>query len=141
MIDPGIVESCIQRYKELGVDYLSNVLERGFPIGMDTQVFATAILDDVARRTADPVDHEHVSLFIYRHPELYSLANVAAPPHQFDPELRLTLDTEQDFQLIDRIFGTLYAANPRFTLDDILMVLQANPQWRQINGQVVHRYV
>ena len=141
LIDPGIVETCIQRYGELGVDYLSNVLERGFPIGMDTQVFAIKILADVAKRTADPVDHEHVSLFIYRHPELYALANVAALPHQTDPELRLTLDTPQDLALIERIFGALYPGNPKFTLDDILALLRDNPSWRHINSQVAHRYV
>ena len=141
LIDPGIVETCIQRYGELGVDYLSNVLERGFPIGMDTQVFATTVLADAARRTSDPVDHEHVSLFIYRHPELYRLANVAAPPHQVDPQLRLTLDTPQDFQLIDKIFSALYPGNRRFNLDDILALLAANPEWRQINTHVEHRYV
>ena len=141
LIDPATVENCIQRYRELGVDYLSNVLERSFPIGMDTQVFATSVLADVARRTADPVDREHVSLYIYRHPELYRLANVAAPPHQFDPELRLTLDTPQDLQVIERIFDALYPANPRFGLDDILAVLKANPPWRDINNHVAHRYV
>ncbi|MBI3444292.1 MAG: glycosyltransferase family protein, partial [Magnetospirillum sp.] len=87
LIDPSIVEQCIQEYRASGVDYLSNVLERTFPIGMDTQVFATGILDDVARRTSDPTDHEHVSLYIYRHPELYSLRNVAAPPDLHDPDL------------------------------------------------------
>ena len=141
LIDPDIVETCIRRYLELGVDYLSNVLERGFPIGMDTQVFATAVLRDAAGRTSDPTDHEHVSLFIYRHPELYTLANVAAPPHHFDPELRLTLDTRQDFELIDRIFGALYADNPGFGLDAILAAIKANPQWRTLNAQVEHRYV
>ena len=141
LIDPGIVQACVTRYRQLGVDYLSNVLERGFPIGMDTQVFATRILADVAARTQDPVDHEHVSLYIYRHPELYTLANVAALPHQCDPELRLTLDTAQDLELITKIFDALYPTNPRFNLDDILAVLKANPHWRDINGHVAHRYV
>ncbi len=141
LIDPAIVETCISRYFETGVDYLSNVMERGFPIGMDTQVFATAILADAASRTVDPVDHEHVSLFIYRHPELYRLANVAALPHQRDPELRLTLDTAQDFQLIDKIFAALRQGNPRFSLDDILSLLTANADWRKINDHVAHRYV
>ena len=141
LIDPVVVEGCVTRYRQLGVDYLSNVLERGFPIGMDTQVFATRILADVAARTQDPTDHEHVSLYIYRHPELYSLANVAAQPHQFDPELRLTLDTAQDLELITKIFDALYPANPRFDLDDILALLRANPAWRAINAQVAHRYV
>ncbi|BAE52610.1 cytidylyltransferase domain-containing protein [Paramagnetospirillum magneticum] len=141
LIDPAIVETCVQAYRAAGVDYLSNVQERSFPIGMDTQVFATAILDDVARRTDDPTDHEHVSLYIYRHPELYSLKNVAAPPELRDPELRLTLDTPQDYQLIDQVFAALLPQGPGFALGDILALLQARPELRKINDHVAHRWV
>jgi spore coat polysaccharide biosynthesis protein SpsF len=141
LIDPVIVEHCIQAYRAAGVDYLSNVLERTFPIGMDTQVFATSILDDVARRTLDPTDHEHVSLYIYRHPELYSLKNLAAPPELRDPDLRLTLDTPQDYQLIDQVFAALLPQGPGFPLGDILALLQARPDLRRINDHVAHRWV
>lgn len=142
LIDPAIVESCIQAYRAAGVDYLSNVLERSFPIGMDTQVFRRDILDDVARRTDDPVDHEHVSLYIYRHPELYSLSNVAAPPELTDPELRLTLDTLEDYKLITAVFDALLPTKgPGFTLGDVLDLLRAEPQLRRLNDHVAHRRV
>ncbi|KIL97192.1 Spore coat polysaccharide biosynthesis protein F [Paramagnetospirillum magnetotacticum MS-1] len=141
LIDPKIVEHCIRTYREAQADYLSNVLERSFPIGMDTQVFATKILDDAARRTDDPTDHEHVSLYIYRHPELYSLKNVAAPPELHDPDLRLTLDTPQDYQLIDQVFAALLPQGADFSLGDILALLKARPQLRKINDHVAHRWV
>jgi spore coat polysaccharide biosynthesis protein SpsF len=141
LIDPAIVEQCIVAYKTAGVDYLSNVLERTYPIGMDTQVFATRILDDVARRTDDTADHEHVSLYIYRHPELYSLQNVAAPAALLDPDLRLTLDTPQDYELIGKVFEALLPRGPSFTLADILALLKAEPSLRKINDHVAHRWV
>ncbi|ARJ67027.1 spore coat biosynthesis protein F [Magnetospirillum sp. ME-1] len=142
LIDPVIVEQCVQAYKAAGVDYLSNILERTYPIGMDTQVFATRILADVAKRTTDPSDHEHVSLYIYRHPELYSLKNVPAPPEHFDPELRLTLDTKQDYELIDTVFSALLPAKgPGFTLGNVLTLLKTHPYLRKINDHVAHRWV
>lgn len=142
LIDPAIVERCIQAYRAAGVDYLSNVMERTYPIGMDTQVFATSVLDDVARRTSDPTDHEHVSLYIYRHPEIYSLRNVAAPPEHHDPDLRLTLDTRQDYQLIDAVFAALLPSRgPGFTLGDVLDLLRTRPELREINNHVAHRWV
>ncbi|WP_096702429.1 glycosyltransferase family protein [Magnetospirillum sp. 15-1] len=141
LIDPVIVEQCVQAYRAAGVDYLSNVMERTYPIGMDTQVFATRILDDVARRTSDPTDHEHVSLYIYRHPDLYSLKNVAAPPELYDPELRLTLDTPQDYQMIDQVFAALLPGGAGFSLADILALLKARPELRKINDHVAHRWV
>lgn len=141
LIDPVIVEDCIQAYKRAGVDYLSNVLKRTYPIGMDTQVFATDILADVAKRTDDPDDHEHVSLFIYRHPDLYSLENVAAPDHHTAPDLALTLDTAEDFELIKSIFEGLYPDNPTFDLDDILTLLAQRPELQTKNAHVKRKTV
>ena len=141
LIDPEAVDACIRTYLESGVDYVSNVLERSYPIGMDTQVFATRVLQDVDGRTLDPFDREHGAVFIYRNPDLYSVKNVPAPPDLVDPELRLTLDTPEDYALITAVFDELYAADPAFTLADILALLKRRPELRALNDHVRHRYV
>ncbi len=141
LIDPAIVSKVIQAYRIRGVEYVSNTLTRSYPDGMDTQVFATAILADVARRTSDSVDHEHVSLYIYRHPEIYSLANVHAPPRETKPDLRLTLDTAEDLAVIRAIFAALRPHGPQFTLADMLDFLEGNPAIAAINSEVVGRVV
>lgn len=136
LIDSDIVERTIQTYRDSGADYVSNFLHRDYPIGMETQVFATDILADVARRTDDPSDHEHVSLYIYNHPELYTLQDVVAPPELTDPDLRLTLDTIEDFHLLDRVFQALYPTKPNFGLADILELLRNRPELRTLNAHV-----
>lgn len=141
LIDPEIVELCVQNYRMKNVDYVSNILERTFPIGMDTQVFSTHVLADVAQKTDDVEDHEHVSLFIYKHPEIYSLGNVVAPENQEDPSLRLTLDTSEDCEVLRQIFDALYPHKPYFSLDDILAYLRAHPELRKVNQHVQHRSV
>lgn len=140
LIDPELVEACIQGYLAAGVDYVSNVLERTYPRGMDTQVFATDVLADVAARTDDPEDHEHVSLFIYRNPELYSLKNMPGGPELSDPELGLTLDTPEDFELIKRIFEVLYPVDPDFRLADILALLKRDPELARINRHIERKH-
>ena len=140
LIDPVVVEDCIRGYQVSGVDYVSNVLERTYPRGMDTQVFATEVLADVADRTVDPEDHEHVSIFIYSHPEIYSLKNMPGPPELTNPGLGLTLDTPEDLELIRRIFETLYPDNPNFTLADILAVLRDNPTLTELNAHVRRKH-
>jgi len=141
LIDPSLIDDCIAAYRRSGVDYCSNILTRAYPIGMDTQVFSTAVLADVAQRTDDPDDHEHVSLFIYRHPEIYSLNNVPAPDDMTWPDLRLTLDTPEDFELILAVFDNFYETNPAFGLSDILAYLKSNPGLVALNENIAHRYV
>jgi spore coat polysaccharide biosynthesis protein SpsF len=136
LIDPTAVEDCIRVYRAAKVDYVSNVLERSYPVGMDTQVFATSILADVARRTDDPADREHVSLYIYRHPEIYSLRNVPAPPALARPDLALTLDTPEDYRLIGAVFEALYPKNPAFALADVLAFLDRRPEIAAMNAHV-----
>ena len=141
LIDPDIVEQTIQHYRQTGVDYVYNGLTRTYPYGMDTQVFATDILADVATRTDDPTDHEHVSLYIYHHPEIYSLSNLAAPAALTAPDLRLTLDTTEDLAVIRAIFEALYPTNPHFSLEDMINFLSRNPEIVKINEMVVQRSV
>jgi len=141
LIDPGSVERCIQAWLAGGHDYVANVLKRTYPIGMDTQVFATDILADAFSRTDDVEEHEHVSLFIYRHPELYRLLNLEAEGRHLRPELRLTLDEPKDYELITWIFDRLYPANPAFGLDDMVALLDAHPEMAALNRDIRHRHV
>ncbi len=141
LIDPAIVNHVISEYRRLGVDYVSNVLERSFPIGMDTQVFSAKTLADAASRTSDPADREHVSLFIYRHPEIYSLANVKAAQSETRPDLRLTLDTPEDLQVIRQIFGALLPSGNSFPLKAMIDFLDLHPEVAALNAQVRHRHV
>lgn len=136
LIDPVESDKVVQRFQQGDVEYASNVLHRSYPRGMDTQVFATASLADVAQRTQHPTDHEHPTYYIYQHPELYRLANVSAPASLTDPELRLTVDTPEDLQLIQAILTALWPKNPRFLLADILAWLAAHPEIAALNRHV-----
>lgn len=139
--DPAIISRVIRRYRESGADYVSNILKRSYPIGMDVQVFATAVLADAAQRTADPIDHEHVSLFIYRHPELYSLGNVEAPESEARPNLRLTLDTPEDLALLRLVHDALQKGGAGYSLSRMLEFLDAHEEVGRINANVAHRWV
>lgn len=141
LIDPMIVSRVIEGYLALRPDYCANTLARTWPLGMDTQVFATGVLADVERRTQDPIDREHVSLYIYRHPELYSLHNVEAPPEEFRPEMRLTLDTAEDLSVIRAVFAALRPADVAFPVRRMIEWLDGHPEIATLNAAVEHRYV
>lgn len=141
LIDPRLIEIALARFKQGDVDYVSNVTERTFPLGMDTQVFSTATLEDAYSQTSDPLDREHVSLFIYRNPTRYRLASILSPPHQRRPELRVTLDTIEDYQLISRCAQACLNVGANFSLNDVIEFCDANPDLAKVNERVQHKWV
>jgi spore coat polysaccharide biosynthesis protein SpsF len=141
LTDPAIIEEVICAFHKANVDYAANDLVRSWPIGMDVEVFTTATLADAESRTNDPEEREHVSPFIYRHPELYSQINVTAPANETRPELRLTLDTPEDLEVMRAVFAALGANPPAFTCQDVIEFLDANPDVSKRNACVPHRYV
>jgi len=140
LIDPAIVGEVIDRFAAGGADYCSNMLERTFPRGMEVQVFPTAVLAEVDRLTDAPADREHVSLYIYEHPERYRLAGVAADPAR-GADVRLTVDTPEDLALVRAVFEELYPRDPAFGLGEILDLLDARPELRALNRDVAQKPV
>jgi spore coat polysaccharide biosynthesis protein SpsF len=135
LIDPGVIAHVIARFHDGDVDYCSNTMERTYPRGMDVQAFPTAVLAEVAELTNDPADREHVSLYIYEHPERYRLRSVVSERPETGA-LRLTVDTPEDYELIRTIFETLYPGDPAFDLDAILALFDEQPELADLNRHV-----
>ena len=135
LIDPAIATQVIEFYLLHDFDYVSNdhmqmmdELEYNtFPIGMDTQVFSVAVLATADSETQSQFDREHVTPYLFTNPQ-FSTATIPAPPNLRRPDLRLTLDIESDYFRIRRIFETLYLMNPEFSLGDILIAVDKDPE-------------
>ena len=48
----------------------------------------------------------------------------------------MTVDTPEDFELISKIIENLYPVKRDFSIEDILNLLQKNPEWKNINRHV-----
>jgi spore coat polysaccharide biosynthesis protein SpsF len=141
LIDPGTIDQLIGIYLNNTYDYVSNTLKPTYPNGLDTQVFSRKTLEEVASLTSDPVDHEHVSLYIYEHPERFSLYNLESNLPGKYRGCRLTVDTIEDFELIRIIYESLYPGNPAFNLQDIVELLDADENLLKINQHVEQKKV
>tara|TARA_E500000178_G_C16944301_1_gene718003 strand:- start:769 stop:1419 length:651 start_codon:yes stop_codon:yes gene_type:complete len=139
VIDPDLVEQTIQIYLNNSVQYASNSIIRSYPDGMDTQVINFEALKLSASMTNHPLDREHVSRFIWQHPEIFSCINLIAPPSLHWPELGLTLDEENDYKLLVNIIEALAPSNPLFSCHEIISFLRASPSLLEINKAVVRK--
>jgi len=138
-VDPGIVDECIKTYLNGNYNYVSNVITRSYPRGLDVQVFPVSVLEEVNELTNNPIDHEHVSLYIYEHPERYRLKNITAPDELFWPDLGITLDTPEDYELICGIYEELYPLDPDFKAADIVDLLRKRDDLVEINREIMRK--
>ena len=139
IIDPDIVEQTIRTYMENNADYVSNVVVRSYPDGMDVQVIKLEALIKSSTMTDEVLDREHVSLHIRNHPEIFSQINLVAPPSLHWPELGLTLDEEDDYQLLNKIIKSLSNDNPIFGCSDVISLLKQNEGLLELNQHVVRK--
>jgi spore coat polysaccharide biosynthesis protein SpsF len=108
----------------------------GFPDGLDMRVFRVPALKDSLERATDPEHHEHVSLFIYTHPDIYRVFNWPAAGATAWSNLRLTLDTAEDYQLIKAVYEGLWPVNPDFSANDVVDYLRAHPGLAAVNAGI-----
>jgi len=141
LCDPLMVDQMVATYLAKGVDYVGNFRPNSYPLGMAVQVFATEVLAEVERLTNDPADREHVSLYIYEHPERFSLHNIASGLAEKYRHYRLTVDTPEDFALVSRVFEALHPLDPAFGLAEVLAFLDRNPALLDLNSSVRQKAV
>ena len=141
LIDPGTVRSVIELYDTGAFDHTSNILCEGYPRGLDTQVYATRVLAEVAELTQNPADREHVSLYIYEHPKRYRLGRYETPADIRRRRLRLTVDTPDDLALIQAIYEHLYPSKPDFSIQDVVRLLDDHPELADYNAYVTQKPV
>lgn len=123
VIDWRHIDYLIEKYLESNYDYISNTIERTFPRGFDTQVFSVSVLEKVKELTKSPVDREHVSLYIYTNPDKFKLCNWEAEGLMKHPELGITLDNNDDYELIKDIYERLYWKDNDFSAEDVVNLL------------------
>lgn len=136
IIDSEIVEQAIRIYKSNNADYVSNAVIRSYPDGMDVQVFSLNTLVKSFQMTNSTLDHEHVTLHIRNHPEIFNHINLIAPPEIHWPELGLTLDELSDYNLLKYIIEYFEKINPKFTCLDVVRFLRNRPDLVKINSDI-----
>lgn len=133
LIDPDIIDSIYNLYRAAGVDYVSNTQRRTFPRGLDIEIFSFAALKRAFLEAKTPSDREHVTPFIRNNPDAFSLKSYEN--HEDFSFHRWTVDTNQDFQLIENLLKAVKDLR-KFRLKDILQILNQHPDWSEINAHI-----
>jgi len=125
--DPVLISKALDLFYHIGVDYLSNTLNRTYPRGFDVEIFSRKALEEAFQKASSLSDREHVTGFITSNSDLFSLANFVDNEDMHD--WRLTVDTKEDLALLRRIVAEDRCGSYR----QIKELLRLHPEWKKIN--------
>ena len=100
LLDPHLVALAHRVFTAAGVDYMTTSIARTLPRGLDVEVVRTPVLRSI---DALATEHHrtHVTSYIYTHADDFDVIGLTMQPDL--SHLRLTLDTEDDWKLIEAI--------------------------------------
>jgi spore coat polysaccharide biosynthesis protein SpsF len=140
---PAYVDHALSLVESGAFDYVTDALERTFPLGVACEVFSRESFETVQTAATTSEQREHVTAYYRENRETFDVRNVTSSEPPFPEEiagrtdLRFTLDRAADYDLIRRIYENV-------AFDDFLHIGDAVPYVDDtdlvgINGHVAHR--
>ena len=129
LVDPILVDACIDKFCKSGCDYLSNIEPPSFPDGLDIEVVLISALLTAAAQATTIFDREHVTPYLRTNSNFVCEKVICEHDYSF---LRWTLDEQADFKVIENVFKH-FAPRINFGWREVLELQKAHPEIFEAN--------
>jgi len=134
LIDPELIERLLELYAGGSYDHVSVATGAGalfldggrYPNGLDAECFSFAALDQAWTYATESSDREHVTPYIWRVPGRFRCFMLTSPVDY--SHLRWTVDYEDDYLMVRRIYEKLYRDDRPFLTREIVEFLESDPE-------------
>ncbi len=140
LVDNELVDEMVGEFarRRPTIDYVSNSLGRQtYPTGLSVEVVCFEALAKAWRLAGEEKEREHVTLFIYRHPELFRLHGLCCEG-DFS-RYRWTVDTIEDLEVARHIYAHL--GNDSFSWREAVAAVVEHPEWEAMNRNIPQKDV
>jgi spore coat polysaccharide biosynthesis protein SpsF len=134
LISSSHVDELVEALRATGTDYVGFQLADSSPailtgLGFFAEALSLHGLTVAAESIDAPNEREHVTLGIYTRPDRFTLRYLAVPACCEDRNLRFTLDTPLDLEVLREVFAVLGSRALSATPEEVVSTLDENPQW------------
>lgn len=143
LIDPKVIDKVLQFYINNSDKYnfVSNLHPATYPDGNDVEVISFETLEKTWKEADKNFEREHTTPYIWENPDKFRIANIEWETGlDYSTSQRWTIDFEEDYHLIKKIYEELYPNNPTFSLNEILDLLKRKPEIASINQKYIGKY-
>lgn len=136
LIEPEITDKVIRAFLDQNPDYASNILERTYPRGLDTEVVSWEALARTWSAAQLTYQRSHVTAYIYQNPGQFRLVSVTgAEDYSWH---RWTVDTPDDLEFIRAIYEHMRDPD-NFGWNEVLALLRTKPELLDLNSHVTQK--
>lgn len=136
LIEPKIIDKCIELFVKNKVAYLSNIVggKTTFPLGLAVEVFTFNALKKAYQNATEDYEKEHVTPYIYENKK--NKFRIGKPLKAFSfyaRNYRLTVDYPEDLLMVEKIYNALYRPKSIIDFRKTIYFLDKNPDIVSIN--------
>lgn len=127
--DYQTIDKVIEKFLSEKYDYVTNARPVTFPYGISVEIFSFNALKDSWENARKPSEREHVTPYMYNHPEKFNISNVKSDDDL--SKIRLMVDRKNDFKLVKEVFSRI--RNRPVLLNDIKELFSQEPGLLSMN--------
>lgn len=132
LADPALISSVVSLWRSNpDLDYAATTLVRTLPRGLDVELASREALL-IADQEAESFHRTHVTSYLYDSKQSFHTMGLVVQPSAND--LRVTLDTQEDAEMLDAVVAELGDEAPSW--HDIVGLLRAHPEITAINAKI-----
>lgn len=141
LIDYRIIDYAVDTFEDEQWDFVGNDLKTTYPPGFEVEVINAAALIESGNLCRDPEIREHGSLFIRQNPDRYRVKNFEWSGVPSVPLPHLTLDTQEDYELICRVHEACSGIyGDSYSLENVIALVEDRPSLLQINEHIPRKW-
>lgn len=115
------------------------LVEGELPRGLVVELISFEALQRIHSIGKENRHREHVTYYAYEFPNEFKSVTYIAPSNRIAPELRITLDTEEDYALLYEI--AKHFNNPLVSSVEVIRFLKQHPEIAKLNAHIEQKPV
>lgn len=126
LVMPGLLTEMIHEFSLGRFDYFTNCIKPTYPDGLDIEIFSRKAFLRISEMELSEFEKEHVTFKFRSLPSEIRLGHKT----QFEDlsALRWTVDYEEDYVFVKKIFAHFKGSEDKFSIKDVLGALLDNPE-------------
>jgi spore coat polysaccharide biosynthesis protein SpsF (cytidylyltransferase family) len=110
-------------------------------LGLWGEIVSLKALKKVKQETSSKIYYEHVTNYVYGHPDKFNIKWIDAPPIVYSrDDIRLTIDDVEDFNMGKELLYEMKQAGTGITTENIVDFLDSNTHYLELMKNQIKKY-